>query len=245
MAGWRRVRRLGGRVGGAGGRMLQVEAQRPAEQHDAYFQLVEHPIAALSNLYQLYFAVAWNRAAAANDARANVFADRRRPFARDGELTALPPAERRQVGPMMAQTHIGYTGWQQPEARCDAGGEARRGQGRALKPVVFGPSAPTEITSQRHLHRGAALHAHRRCARASRWKAITHLGPHAWRQSWRCRRDEPPTTQADGVRRRVRRGGAARRATSPCRSIWRRRSTPRAATRCASACPWTTARCTR
>ena len=47
-----------------------------AEQQAAYFQLVEHPVLALSNLYRLYYAVAWNRRlAAANDPRANAFAD--------------------------------------------------------------------------------------------------------------------------------------------------------------------------
>ena len=51
----------------------------PPDQRAAYFQLVEHPIAALTNLYELYYAVAWNRPlAAAGDSRANAFADARR-----------------------------------------------------------------------------------------------------------------------------------------------------------------------
>ena len=57
----------------------QVAAVKPAlraDQLDAYFQLVEHPVTALANFYKLYYAVAWNRKlAAANDARANAFAD--------------------------------------------------------------------------------------------------------------------------------------------------------------------------
>ena len=69
--------------------MLRVRSTVPPEQRAAYFQLVEHPIAALANLYELYYAVAWNRRlAAAGDARANVFADRAEAaFRRDQEIT--------------------------------------------------------------------------------------------------------------------------------------------------------------
>ncbi|HEU4655328.1 MAG TPA: glycosyl hydrolase 115 family protein, partial [Steroidobacteraceae bacterium] len=69
--------------------MLAVKSTLPKDELGAYLQLVEHPIAALSNLYQLYYSVALNRAlAAANDARANFFADRAEAlFRRDRELT--------------------------------------------------------------------------------------------------------------------------------------------------------------
>ena len=39
--------------------MRKVKARMPAEQGNAFFQLVEHPIAALFNLYELYFNVAF------------------------------------------------------------------------------------------------------------------------------------------------------------------------------------------
>src|SRR5690606_34001083 len=42
-------------------RVPAVKAQLRPEQQSAYFQLVEHPVLALSNLYHLYYAVAWNR----------------------------------------------------------------------------------------------------------------------------------------------------------------------------------------
>ena len=56
---------------------------------DAYLQIVEHPVAAMANLYRLYYAVAWNRRLAAmNDPRADAFADQAEAaFARDQALT--------------------------------------------------------------------------------------------------------------------------------------------------------------
>jgi hypothetical protein len=95
-----------------------VRAQLPEDQQAAYFQLVQHPIRALANLYDLYYAVAWNcRLAAANDPRANTFAEAAEAaFARDAAITAEYHSinDGKWVG-MMAQTHIGYTNWQQPQ----------------------------------------------------------------------------------------------------------------------------------
>jgi len=95
----------------------RVKATLAPEEHDAYFQLVEHPILALSNLYHLYYALAWNRRlAAANDPRANLFADRAQAaFRRDQEITdAYHALNGGKWGGMMLQTHIGYTSWQEP-----------------------------------------------------------------------------------------------------------------------------------
>ena len=98
--------------------LLKVRASIPREQYDAFFQLVEHPILALSNLYQLYYTVAWNRKlAAANDPRANTFADRAEAaFKRDQQIAAQYHAlGNGKWDGMMLQTHIGYTTWQQPD----------------------------------------------------------------------------------------------------------------------------------
>jgi hypothetical protein len=98
--------------------MLKVKATLPAQERDAYFQLVEHPILALANLYQLYYAVAWNRRlAAVNDPRANLFADRAQAaFRHDQEITdAYHALNGGKWNGMMLQTHIGYTTWQQPD----------------------------------------------------------------------------------------------------------------------------------
>ncbi|MDG2533110.1 glycosyl hydrolase 115 family protein [Sphingomonas sp. HITSZ_GF] len=98
--------------------MLKAKVEVPAEGQDAYFQLVEHPVAAMANLYRLYYAVAWNRRlAATNDSRANGLADRAEAlFARDQELSDRYHAiAGGKWDGMMLQTHIGYTNWQQPE----------------------------------------------------------------------------------------------------------------------------------
>lgn len=98
--------------------MLKVKAKLPPDQRAAYMQLVEYPIAAMSNLYQLYYDVAWNRRlAAAQDSRANFFADAaEKAFGRDQQLADLynQVSDGKWSG-MMLQTHIGYQSWQQPD----------------------------------------------------------------------------------------------------------------------------------
>jgi hypothetical protein len=100
--------------------MRRVKALLPKDRLAAYFQLVEHPIAALANLYRLYYYVAWNRRLASlNDPRANRFADlAEAAFRRDAQITAQYHAlNGGKWNGMMAQTHIGYTSWQQPDAQ--------------------------------------------------------------------------------------------------------------------------------
>lgn len=91
----------------------------PKVQDDAFFQLVWFPIMASANHTRLYIAVGRNRLYAAQGrASAAAEADKARAlFARDAELTRqfhedLAGGKWRH---MMSQTHIGYTGWQQPE----------------------------------------------------------------------------------------------------------------------------------
>jgi hypothetical protein len=97
----------------------QLKAGLPAEYHDAYFQLVEHRIRAIGNLYEMYHAQVWNhRLADAGDVRANYYADLvEEQFRRDAEITAAYHA----LGGgkwdgMMNQPHIGYTSWDDPDA---------------------------------------------------------------------------------------------------------------------------------
>ena len=101
------------------GRAETIEAALPREYRDAYFQLVLHPIQAFGNLHALYRAVALNRLYAAQGrAGTNALAEEARLlFARDREIRRR--YEEQTAGGrwahMMSQTHIGYTGWQQPE----------------------------------------------------------------------------------------------------------------------------------
>lgn len=91
----------------------------PPAWHDAWYELLGYPILASANLDALYLAAARNRLYAAQG-RATTNAQAalvQHLFARDAELASR--YEQDTAGgkwtSMMAQTHIGYTGWQQPE----------------------------------------------------------------------------------------------------------------------------------
>lgn len=89
----------------------------PAEQKDAYFQLVLHPVKACANLYEMYLNVALNKDAYANRwADANEYADKvKELYANDSLITlAYHQLGNGKWNHMMSQTHIGYTYWQQP-----------------------------------------------------------------------------------------------------------------------------------
>ncbi len=102
---------------------------------------------AMTNLYQLYYTVAWNRRlAAANDARANAVRRSRR-SRNSGATRRLPtslsPAQRRQVGRHdVADPHRLHHLAAAGEGR-DAGGEARTlgtpAVGKATKQIRFKP----------------------------------------------------------------------------------------------------------
>ncbi|MBO9560579.1 MAG: glycosyl hydrolase 115 family protein [Caulobacter sp.] len=98
-------------------RVEAVKGRLRPDQQEAYFQLVEHPVLALSNLYEMYYATAWNRRLAAkNDPRANFFAAQvEQAFKRDADLTAEYHARNggKWAG-MMNQVHMSYVIWNDP-----------------------------------------------------------------------------------------------------------------------------------
>jgi hypothetical protein len=104
--------RLAAEAGSIAGRL-------PAEYHDAFYQLVLHPVQACANLNELYVTAGRNRLyaaqgrAAANDLAA--FA--RELFRRDADLSRYynETLAAGKWNHMMDQTHIGYTTWQQPK----------------------------------------------------------------------------------------------------------------------------------
>ncbi len=93
----------------------------PAQYHDAYEQLVLWPVHGMANLYQMYFAVAKNRALASrNDLAANEWADvAKECFIKDSLLTHRynNVIAGGKWPHMMDQIRIGYTYWQQPRQR--------------------------------------------------------------------------------------------------------------------------------
>lgn len=174
--------------------MLKAKAEIPAPGQDAYFQLVEHPVAAMANLYRLYYAVAWNRRlAAVNDTRANGFADQaEKLFAQDQALSHRYHAiAGGKWDGMMLQTHIGYTNWQQPETQVMP--EVKRVTG-ARRSVVEMPVTATDAVTLE-----AGDYARAVGGKGLAWRAIPNLG--------RTRdavlalpQGRPATTPADGVR---------------------------------------------
>jgi hypothetical protein len=148
------------------------------EQGDAFFELVQHPILALSNLYRLYASAARGDEAAARAA-----------FARDKAITAAYHAlQGGKWNHMMAQTHIGYTGWQQPDADvmpevAPAGGSASRTP--AVQPV---PARAAELS----IEAGDFTRAVN--GRDIAWRVIPNLGVTAFPQG------RAATAAADNVR---------------------------------------------
>ena len=178
--------------------MQKVKKRLPAEQRDAFFQLVEHPIRALTNLYRMYHSVAWNqRLAAARDARANQFADwAEESFQEDGNIRGEYHAlnNGKWYG-MMSQTHIGYTTWQQPEK--DVMPEVRRvdaGPGPPPIKVAFGKPS----TGQSGMPIEASRYVRAHDANGLTWRTIPNLGNTADAVT-AFPQGRASTTQADGV----------------------------------------------
>ncbi|WP_343674917.1 glycosyl hydrolase 115 family protein [Chitinophaga sp.] len=79
----------------------------------AYFELVQYPVEAMYNLHRLYYAVALYKS---NRVQNSAWADSARVYyMRDSLLTiAYHQVANGKWNHMMDQTHIGYTGWQEP-----------------------------------------------------------------------------------------------------------------------------------
>lgn len=160
-------------------RMLAARAMLPAASHDAYFQLVEHPVAAMANLYRLFYATAWNqRLTSSNDPRANYFADQvEATFRRDAELTQqYHEINGGKWDGMMAQVHMSYVTWNDPTQQsmpsitrvaADTPDFKRNIQPRFARPTTDRTGVVTvEATAFSRTH----------AARGLRWTTIPHLG---------------------------------------------------------------------
>lgn len=95
----------------------RIQQQLPAQYHDAYFQLVLHPVKACANLNEMYYQTALNREAYLQKwASANLAADKvKELYVKDSLITLeYHRLNNGKWNHMMSQTHIGYTYWQQP-----------------------------------------------------------------------------------------------------------------------------------
>ncbi len=117
------------------------QALKP-NQVAAWYELADYEVHALENLYGLYSAVAHNRLLAdkglpaAND----YAADAKAAFARDALLSSqYNGLLGGKWNHMMDQTHIGYTGWQQPDTQI-------------MPAVSRVPVDPTQASHGKHMH---------------------------------------------------------------------------------------------
>jgi hypothetical protein len=184
---------LNNRWGALEEQLSKVKAKVPDAQRDAFFQLVEHPISALSNLYALYYAVAWNRKMAdANDLRATPFADAaERLFKRDQELADQYHAlNGGKWDGMMLQTHIGYTTWQQPDKQVMPA--VRRVSTDEVSVAInfVSPGHPRDIE--------AAWFSRAHGGKGLTWQLIPNLG-HGLGAVLALPQGLPATTEADAI----------------------------------------------
>jgi hypothetical protein len=100
-------------------RARKISAELPEEYHDAFYQLVLHPVEACANLNELYYTVAKNRLYASQGRAAtnNLAQHAQELFKRDAEITDYynNVMANGKWKHMMDQTHIGYTYWQEPD----------------------------------------------------------------------------------------------------------------------------------
>lgn len=100
-------------------RAMRQYCKLPVRYRDSYMQLVLHPVRAMANLYDMYYAVAMNKKLAAeNDLKANYWADHvEKCFALDAEFSKDHNlnVSGGKWNHMMDQTHIGYTSWDEPK----------------------------------------------------------------------------------------------------------------------------------
>ncbi|KQV84620.1 glycosyl hydrolase [Massilia sp. Root351] len=115
---YREAERVVSAYNGLAERARRVAAALPAQQRDAFFQLVEYPVRASANALDMYVSAGMNRLYAnqgritANDMAAKV----RALFANDAELARKYQQDISggKWKHMMSQTRFGYTNWDQP-----------------------------------------------------------------------------------------------------------------------------------
>lgn len=182
--------------------MNRTKKRITEEEQTAFFQLIEFPILALSNLYELYYATAWNkRLASHNDPRANYFLEAAEAaFERDSQLTARYHALKGgKWDGMMNQVHMNYVIWNEPTQQSlpsltRVAADMPVDQ-RQIK-IVFAKDPPGEGADKTI----EASHYDRSFAgKGIVWTKIPHLGQ-SEAAVVTLPQGEPPTTVEDGIR---------------------------------------------
>jgi len=179
--------------------MLAVKAQVPSAQRHAFFQLVEFPISALRNHYQVYYATAWNhRLAALEDPRANEFAKHASDaFKQDSVLVAeYHMLNDGKWDGMMLQTHFGYAGWQQPEKNVMP--EVERVNSSVPAPKVQFVKTVLSPGQRGDIPIDAMRFSRARDGKGLKWHTIPNLGPGGGAVT-ALPQGQASTSQGDGV----------------------------------------------
>lgn len=177
--------------------MWAEKRKLPLEAQDAYFELVEHPILALSNLYDLYYNVALNRIfAAKSDPVANLFADRAEAaFKRDQDLSdRYHHIAGGKWNGMMLQTHIGYTDWNEPRSNIMPAVKRVPGEAPKIAVVIPHTAPPENVIAIEAPDYTRAVNG-----KGLTWTAIAHLG-RTKGAVLALPQGLLPTTEADNVR---------------------------------------------
>jgi hypothetical protein len=155
-------------------RALNQYLSMPGPYRDVYKELVLHPVRAMANLYDLYYAVAMNKKLAADkDIKANYWADYADTcFARDAAWSKdynLDIAGGK-WDHMMDQTHIGYRSWDEPRSGNIKPAVIRLSSGEATNGAyVFTEKNGVVVMESAHYFSATAT-------TATRWTEIPHLG---------------------------------------------------------------------
>lgn len=98
----------------------EINSRLSPEYHDAFFQLVLHPVKACANLNEMYYNVALNKEAYKNKwEEANQYADKvKELYIKDSLITLeYHQLNNGKWNHMMDQKHIGYRSWQEPRVQ--------------------------------------------------------------------------------------------------------------------------------
>jgi hypothetical protein len=96
----------------------EINQKLPQNYHDAYYQLVLHPVKANANLHEMYLSAALNQKYAAfGNPKANEYADAVKSLFKKDSLISVEYNKELSNGKwnhFMDQVHIGYTSWYNP-----------------------------------------------------------------------------------------------------------------------------------
>lgn len=149
-------------------RARKIAGELAPQYRSAFYQLVHHPIEAMANLHHMYRAVAEGR-----------MDDAERAFANDRAIRdRYEGLEEGKWHDMMRQTHISYTGWQQPEQDVLPSPVSWRPD----RNVRSGPDASPVPGRKMFLEKDGLIvmdapsFARARSASAAAWRTIANLG---------------------------------------------------------------------